>query len=405
MYLLRLRSIASSFLLLFVLALTYSAHAVDVNGRIKGTVTDPTGAVMPGIEVTATNTATGVKIPTKTLSDGNFLFPQLPVGTYSVSVSATGFKAFVVTGIIINIDTEYVQDVKLEVGNRTETLEVAADAVQVNTTDMQLNNIVDSKQMVELPLLNRTFTGLELIEPGVQASSDRFTGNYSASGSQTQQAEYLVNGADTNDIALNTLTYSPNLDAIEQFALIQGPQNPEYDRNSGGIVSATLKSGTNHFHGDLFEFYRDTFLNTNNYLQKSFNSAGQRTDTIAKYHQNIFGATIGGPIIRDKLFLFYGYQGTRQVVPEAGGTGLNVYSASNLGGNFSEDLTSTANPFGFAFSGQKIPATITSLAALNPACVPNGTNTWELPKRRSAASPLSAASSPPAPSTRWRRTW
>jgi len=376
MHLSRLRSAVSSLLLLLsLLAFTSSARAVEVNGRIKGTVTDPSGAVLPGVAVTATNTATGVKFETKTLSDGNYLFPQLPVGTYSISVSASGFKAFVATGIILNIDTEYVETVKLEVGNRTETLEVAADAVQVNTTDMQLNNIVNSSQMVELPLINRTFTGLELIEPGVQAASDRFTGNYSASGGQSQQSEYLINGADTNDISLNTLTYTPNLDAINQFNLVEGPLNAEYDRNSGGIVSATLKGGTNHFHGDLFEFYRDTFLNTNNYLQKSFNSAGQRTDTIAKYHQNIFGATIGGPIVKDKLFLFYGYQGTRQIVPEAGGS-VSVYTQANLNGNFSEDLTAQSNHFNYVFSNQKIPGTITSLAGLSASCVPNGTNTW-----------------------------
>jgi Carboxypeptidase regulatory-like domain len=183
MILSRLRCLVSSLLLvILVVFAAMPARAIEVNGRIKGTVTDPSGAVLPGVLVTATNVATGVKIETKTLSDGDYLFPQLPVGTYSISVSAPGFKAFVATGIIINIDTEYVESVKLEVGNRTETLEVAADAVQVNTTDMQLNNIVNSSQMVELPLINRTFTGLELIEPGVQAASDRFTGNYSASG-------------------------------------------------------------------------------------------------------------------------------------------------------------------------------------------------------------------------------
>jgi hypothetical protein len=375
MHLSRLRSIVSSLLLLFVLAVTYSAHAIDVNGRIKGSVTDPSGAVLPGVDVTATNTATGVKFETKTLADGNYLFPQLPVGTYSISVSASGFKAFVATGIIINIDQEYVQSVKLEVGSKSETLEVAADAVQVNTTDMQLSNIVDSKQMVELPLINRNFVGLSLIEPGVQAASDRFTGNFSTSGGQSQQSEYLINGADTNDISLNTLTYTPNLDAINQFNLVEGSLNAEYDRNSGGIVSATLKQGTNHFHGDLFEFYRDTFLNTNNYLQKSFNSAGQRTDKVSKYHQNIFGATIGGPILKDKLFLFYAYQGTRQIVPESGGS-VSVYTQANLNGDFSEDLTAHSNHFNYVFSPQKIPGTFTALSTLSPKCIPNGTNTW-----------------------------
>ncbi len=374
-----LRSVVSSLLLLLsVLAFTYSARAIEVNGRIKGSVTDPSGAVLPGVDVTATNTATGVKFDTKTQADGNYLFPQLPVGTYSITVSAPGFKAFVATGIIINIDQEYVQAVKLEVGSKTETLEVAADAVQVNTTDMQLSNIVDSKQMVELPLINRNFLGLSLIEPGVQASSDRFTSNFSTSGAQSQQSEYLINGADTNDISLNTLTYTPNLDAINQFNLVEGSLNAEYDRNSGGIVSATLKQGTNHFHGDVFEFYRDTFLNTNNYIQKSFNSAGQRTDTVAKYHQNIFGLTIGGPILRDKLFLFYAFQGIRQIVPEAGGN-VNVYRPANLNGDFSEDLPANAagaNHQGYTFSGQKIPGTFTALASVNPNCIPNGVNTW-----------------------------
>ncbi|HEV2577560.1 MAG TPA: carboxypeptidase-like regulatory domain-containing protein [Acidobacteriaceae bacterium] len=362
----RLRCILSSLLLVFLLAFaTLPASAIDVNGRIKGTVTDPSGAVLPGVQVTATNSATGVKFETKTLSDGNYLFPQLPVGTYSISVSAQGFKAFTITGIIINIDQEYVQPVKLEVGNRTETLEVAADAVQVNTTDMQLGNIVDSSQMVELPLINRNFTGLELIEPGVQASSDRF-GTYSASGSQTQQSEFVVNGADTNDLALNTLTYTPNLDAINQFNLLEGPLNAEYDRNSGGIVSATIKQGTNHFHGDAFEFYRDTFLNTASFFQYS-PSTGLKT--VSKYHQNVFGGTLGGPIFRDKLFFFGAYQGTRQVVPEAGGTGIYVPDANNLGGNFSEFLKSSSNQFNYSFSTAKVPATITGIPGCPPGSV------------------------------------
>lgn len=353
------------------------ALAVDVNGRIKGTVTDPSNAVMPGVEVMATNQATGVKFRTKTNASGDYLFPELPVGTYVVTVAAPGFKAFTVRGIVLTIDQEYVEPVHLEVGNASETLEVAADAVQVNTTDMQLNNIVDSKQMVELPLIGRNFTGLELIEPGVQASSDRF-GTYSTSGSQTQQSEFLINGADSNDLALNTLTLAPNIDAIDQFNLIEGPLNAEYDRNSGGIVSATIKQGTNHFHGNIFEFYRDTFLNTNNWFQKGFNSAGQQTQPVAKYHQNIFGGTIGGPIVKDKLFLFLAYQGTRQVVPESGGS-VNVLSTDNLNGNFSVDLAAnapTANHLGYTFSAQPIPKTFTALSSLSARCVPNGTNTW-----------------------------
>jgi hypothetical protein len=353
----KLRGVGLALLVAFVLGISVgSAYAVDVNARIKGSVTDPSGAVVPGATVIATNTATGVKYPTKTLANGDYLFPQLPVGTYSISVSSPGFKTFAATGIVLTIDQEYVEPVKLEVGNASETLEVAADAVQVNTTDMQLSNIVNSQQMVELPLIGRNFTGLELIEPGVQASSDRF-GSYSVSGAETQQSSFLINGADTNDLALNTQVISPNLDAIDQFALIDGPLNAEYDRNSGGIVSATIKQGTNHIHGDAFEFYRDTFLNTPNFFQTTTTSTGGISKTVTTYHQNIFGGTIGTPILRDKIFAFGAYQGTRQVVPGTNGGGnATVFTSAQRNGDFSADVSGT-NPAGFTFAtAATIPA-------------------------------------------------
>lgn len=306
------------------------AHAIDVKARIRGTVTDPQGAVLSGVKVTATNEATGIKFEATTGADGGYLFPQLPVGTYTVSVSANNFKTFTAKGIVLDVDQEYVENAKLAVGSAAEVIEVAASPVQVDTTDIQLSNVVDSTEMTELPLIGRGFTGLELILPGVQASSDRF-GTYSVSGGQTQQSEYLINGADTNDIALNTVALNPNLDAIDQFNLIDGPLNAEYDRNSGGIVSATIKEGTNHFHGDAFEFYRDTFLNTLSYFQKNVNTG---LGTVSPYHQHIFGGTVGGPVLHDKLFFFGAYQGTRQRTPDGTGN-VNTYDSANLGGDFS----------------------------------------------------------------------
>lgn len=333
----------------FTASLASLGHAADVNGRIKGTVTDPQGAILPGVVVTAINQDTGVKFVTKTQSDGSYTFLQLPVGTYTVAVAASGFQAFKATGIILTIDQEYVEAVKLNVGRTSETLEVAADAVQVNTTDMQINNIVDAREMVEFPLIGRDFTQLELLEPGVQASSDRFGGNFSVSGSQTQQSEYLINGADTNDIALNDIALTPNLDALDQFNLIEGPLNAEYDRNSGGIVSASIKQGTNHVHGDAYEFYRDTFLNTPGYFQ---DVDGVKSTT--PYHQHIFGATAGGPILKDKLFIFGAYEGQRQRSPEGSGTlTTQVYTPAQLTGNFSTDLTAGL------FSTNPIPSSIT----------------------------------------------
>jgi Carboxypeptidase regulatory-like domain len=345
-----------------ILAVSVSyAHAADVNAKIKGTVTDPAGAVIGNAAIVATNEATGVKYTTVSQGDGAYLFPQLPIGTYTIKVAAPGFKEFQATGIILTIGQEYVEPAVLTVGSTSDLVEIKADSVQVNTSDMQLSNIVNASQMVELPLIGRNFSTLTLTLPGVQGSSDRF-GTVSVSGAQSQQSEYLVNGADDNDIALNTLVVAPNLDAIDQFALIDGPLNAEYDRNSGGIVSATIKQGSNHFHGNVFEFYRDTFLNTNNFFQKTFNSSGVRTDKVSPFHQNIFGGTLGGPIFRDKLFFFGAYQGTRQRVPQST-TSNTVYSTANLGGDFSQFNGTSATRPDFStnygtFLAQPIPSSV-----------------------------------------------
>jgi hypothetical protein len=342
--------------LAFVLAIS-SARAADVNGRIKGTVTDPAGAVVSKATVEATNTATGVKFDTTSQADGGYLFAQLPIGTYSITVKATGFMTFSATGMVLNIDQEYVEPVQLSVGSAAETVEVKADPIQVNTTDMQLSNIVDSSQMVELPLIGRNFTNLEITLPGVQPTDTRFGGTFSVSGAQAQQSEYLIDGADTNDIALNTIVFEPNLDAIDQFNLLNGPLNAEYDRNSGGIVSATIKTGTNQFHGDLFELYRDTFLNTNNFLQKTY-SNGALTSTVSPFHQHIFGGTVGGPVLRNKLHFFAAYQGTRERIPQSAAP-AQVYSSAMLGGNFSADIAGTGPNGATTFSTNPIPASIT----------------------------------------------
>ena len=340
---LRSRALSRAFLAAAISLAVVPAHAADVNGRIKGTVTDPAGAEIPNAQVVATNQATGVKFTTTSQANGDYQFQQLPVGTYTISASSPGFKNFSASGIVINIDQEYVEAVRLDIGGSSETVSVQADAVQVNTTDMQLNNIVDKTEFVELPLLGRDFTQLELILPGVQASSDRF-GTFSVNGSQSQQSSYLINGADSNDLPLNTISFTPNLDALQQFNLVTGPLNAEYDRNSGAVVSTAVIQGTNHFHGDVFEFYRDTFLNTKNYFQT----------TAPKYHENIFGGTLGGPILRDKLFIFGAYQGQRASTPQTAYGSVNVPTAAQRTGNFG-----TTN-----FSSNVIPASITI-----PGCV------------------------------------
>jgi len=325
-----------------------TAQAATTNARIQGTVSDPQAAVVAKAKITATNEATGVKYETVSNADGAYLFSQLPIGSYSIDVTSPGFKSFHASGIVLKIDQEYVEPVKLTVGSTTEVIEVAASSIQVDTTDMQFNNIVDGQQMADLPLIGRNFANLQTTLPGVQATSggERISGS-SVSGSQQTQSAFSINGADTNDIALNTQVLSPILDALSQFNLIDGPMNAEYSRNSGGIVSASIKSGTNQYHGNAFEFYRDTFLNTNNFFQKPVDGSYKAP---SPYHQHIYGGTFGGPILKNKLFIFGAFQATPSSAPQSGEGSATVFSSDQLAGDFSASAD--------AFTSNPIPSTI-----------------------------------------------
>ena len=334
---------------LLLLALLAGVWAADVTAKISGTVYDPAGAVVPNVAVTATNQHTGVSYNATSQANGSYQFLQLPVGTYSVSAAPNGFRKFAASGIVLTIDQNYVQDIHLAIGETSQTVEVNANAAQVDTTNIQLNNVINSTQIVELPLIGRNFTQLEQTFPGVQASSDRF-GTFSANGAQTQQTSFLVNGTDINDAPLNTAVVLPSVDAVQQFNLVTSSLNPEYSRNSGAIVSVNIKNGTNQFHGDAFDFYRDTFLNSPNYFQtKGHGGAGA-----PKFHQNLFGGTIGGPIWKDKLFFFYSFQGNRATTPQSVGTN-NVFTSAGRAGDFTLNAA-TGKPN--AFSSNPIPSSI-----------------------------------------------
>lgn len=310
---------------ILVLLGAHSALADNVYATIRGVVTDQTGAVVQGAQITATNSGTGISFNTKSQDTGLYEFLQLPVGTYTVSCSKQGFKGFKSTGIPLVVNQVYNQPISLQVGTANETVEVRASAVQVETTSIQQQTVVGSQQIVDLPLIGRNFTQLEQLAPGVMASNDRF-GTFAVNGSQTQQSSYLVNGTDTNDIALNTPGILPSPDALQEFNLISSTINPEYGRNSGGIVNALIKTGTNAYHGNVFEFYRDTFLNTRNFF-----TVGPQQPI---FHQNLFGGTFGGPVHKDKAFFFLSYQGTRNAV---GAQQLNtVFSSAERAGNLSE---------------------------------------------------------------------
>ena len=357
--------------ILIVMAGTQFSFGDNVYAGIRGVVTDPSGAAVPNVTITATNVGTGIVQRTVSQSDGNYQFSQLPVGIYKVVVAAPSFKTFQANDISLTVNQVYNLAVKFEVGSTTETIEVQADVVQVETTNTQLQTLVDAKKIVDLPLINRNWTALEQMTPGVVAASDRF-GTYSANGSQSNQSSYLINGVDSNDLPLNTAVIVPSVDALQEFNIITNTINPEFGRNSGAIVNALLKSGTNAFHGDGFEFYRDTFLNTANWL----------TGKVPQFHQNSFGGTIGGPVWKDHTFFFFSFQGIRNRQPQSGAPSIsNVFSDAQRGGDFSGNPSfySDANPepvgspcgasYAGPFGPNPLPFAIGSAAAGTPFCV------------------------------------
>jgi Carboxypeptidase regulatory-like domain len=302
-------------------------YADNLYASIRGVVVDPSGAALPDVKLVATNIATGLTYNAVSTGAGDFSFLQLPVGDYNVTAEKSGFKKFTAGPIHLNLDQVFSLRAAMEIGATTETVEVNANSVQVDTTSMQLGATVTGSQIVDIPLNGRNWTQLMQLETGVVASSDRFgTGAYATNGSQTQQNSFLINGTDSNDGALNVPLVVPSPDAIGEFNLVSSTLNPEYGRNSGAIVNAAIKSGTNQFHGGAFEFYRDTFLDAKSWFEPK----------ASPFHQNLFGGTIGGPIYKDRVFFFFSYQGLRATAPETTAlTSTKVFSAAERTGDFS----------------------------------------------------------------------
>jgi Carboxypeptidase regulatory-like domain len=316
--------------LLFSLATP--ASAIDVYARIRGVVTDPSGAVIAGAKVSATSTATGIVTTATTASDGSYELLQLPApSSYDLKCEKTGFKAYVAEHLRVVVGQIYVQNIQMTLGQVTQQVTVEAAPTQVEKTSIQLTATVSGSQIVDMPLNGRNWVQLQQTLPGVVAQADG-RGNYSTNGSQTDQNSFLVNGVDTNDLPLNTPLILPSPDAIAEFHMVTNTINPEYGRNSGAILNAITKSGSNSFHGSAFDFFRDTGLNSRNFY----------TGKIV-YHQHQFGGTVGGPIWKDHTFFFFSYQGTRNRVPQAGGD-VTVFSQQQRNGHFA-GFSDSPSPF------------------------------------------------------------
>src|SRR5271155_3728827 len=292
-----------------------------ITGSISGIVTDPSGSVVPKVLVTATDTATGVRSVIQTDGSGFYSFPDLPIGNYDVVVRQPGFKTYTKIGVHIDANSAIRLDVKLELGEVTEKMTVTTDAVQVETQSTQMGEVINSQKITAVPLNGRDFTDLLSLQPGVvpsqyaaqstglndrsvSGSNDLNAGNQSINGQREAANGFMINGANVNEGKNNGTAVIPNLDSIEEFRIITNNFDAEYGNYSGGQINVVTKSGTNQFHGDLFEFNRNTALNGRDFFAPS----------IGKFIQNQFGGIVGGPIKKDKVFFFADYQGSRSII-------------------------------------------------------------------------------------------
>jgi hypothetical protein len=318
--------------LCFCTVLTFAA----VTARISGTVRDPSGAVVGGVAVTAISTDTGIKQLARTDTQGFYSFPSLPVGHYDLEVRASGFKEYKQTGIILDVNTALTVDVPLELGSASQEVTVNAAAVQVETTNTQMGEVISDTKMTTVPLNGRSYTDLLALQPGVtptssgqygatNVSGNLNPGSLSVSGQRESANGFMVNGGNVNEGVNMGTAIIPNLDSIAEFRILTNNFDAEYGNYAGGQVNAITKSGTNEFHGDVFEFLRNTDLDARNFYSPDK----------GKFIQNQFGATGGGPILHDKLFFFGDYQGTRQIVGASTGDIL-VPSAADRQGDLSD---------------------------------------------------------------------
>ncbi len=263
-----LRGFLLAVFFLIVVAALSSAAWGQTNASLRGTVNDQSGGVVVGAKVTLINTGTGIARNTTTGTDGGYLFDLVQVGQYRVAVEKSGFATFVQEGIVLELNQNGRLDVALKIGQAAQTVEVTGNVAQVDTTSAVLGKVEDERAIRDLPLLDRDTLQLGLLQAGVfPPDQDDTSGNpFSVSGQRSESLTFLLDGANNTDFLGNNIVVSPNPDAVEEFKIITNNYDAEYGRTSGGIVNQITKSGTNDFHGDLFEFLRNDVLNARDYL-------------------------------------------------------------------------------------------------------------------------------------------
>src|SRR6266550_3296650 len=313
----------------------FTARA-DVTGSILGIVHDPSGAVISGVTVTATNAGTNQTRSKTSDVTGEYRLLALPIGRYTIEATQAGFQKFITTAVDLTVNAQRRVDIALQVGAVEQKVEVSAASLAIDTTATQLGQVIEQRKLLGLPLNGRSYIDLLGLQAGVAPTTtgsiqqDRpvsgglSAGNISVNGQRETANAFLVNGGDVSETRNMGTAVIPNLDSIAEFRLITNSFDAEYGKFSGSVMNAITKSGTNRIHGDVFEFIRNDKFDATNYLDQSK----------AELRRNQFGYAIGGPLWKNRIFWFTDYQGTRQVIGASTGQ-IQLPSVAQRNGIFS----------------------------------------------------------------------
>jgi predicted heme/steroid binding protein len=370
-----------AFLMLFAILCAAGIRAQEISASIRGTVTDGSGGAVNGAKVTAINADTGLQRTALTNSQGAYLLVELPVGRYRVEAEAQGFKKYVQEGISLDVNQQATVAVHLAVGTATQEIQVTSDAPIIETTSTNLGQTVGEREILDLPLNGRDFTQLGLLQTGVvpltpgllEAGGPAREGQaYAVNGQRPESNNFLIDGADNFDTVDGGLVMKPPIDAIAEFRILTHTANAEFGHSTGSTTNIITRSGTNDYHGTVWDFFRNNAMDAKSFFAGS----------VEPLHRNQFGGVFGGPIKKDKTFFFLYYEGVRDTQGET--TRATVPSDPERTGNFADQCplnNGTFNPQGLCidnstgqvsqngqlineFSGQPIP--YNQLPFINP---------------------------------------
>ena len=339
---------------ILVLAAGPEAFSQVETARITGVITDSTGAVIPGARIAFVHVDTNTQSATTSDEAGRYLSVPLRIGEYRVEVESDGFKRAVRSGVVLQVQQTAALDFALEIGAVSETIDVTADAPLLQTTEATQGQVIDNQKIVDMPLNGRDYIQLALLSAGTVAPIGGRYGGFSAAGQRTTQNNYMLDGVDNNNVQLaaqgrRAESVKPSIDAIQEFKVSTNAFSAEFGRATGAVVNATIKSGSNEIHGTVFEFLRNEKLDAKNF----FDSPDAPRPP---FKRNQFGFSLGGPIVKNRTFLFGDYEGTR--IRESRTVNNTIPTALKQSGDFSETAGGIYDPLTYNASAntrQKFP--------------------------------------------------